>query len=319
MSGVSFVVPVYNKAPHLEGVLRQIARQHGEFRRQYVFVDDGSTDGSLALLRDLTRGWPDTVIEVQTNRGSAAATNRGVALATQPYVKFVDADDLLTDDATERLLHALDGSDACLAFGRAAVFDPAGTDLAQAAGSGAVSRLADPLRAAMQNSLFNPTQCLVRTEAFRTAGGCDERVVFSQEYSMTLRLARRWPFMALDATLAYLPQAETGRLSANEGRQLQRVTRAVALFLRDHPDTGWWLKQLACRRAAYRAWKYVHRRPHRPAWPLHPLFWRQVRPYLPFLSGQAEFVERCAAVYDAAAPMRAGPATGVLRGSDAGI
>ena len=72
--GVSFVVPVYNKAPYLPGVLDAIRAQRGDFARQYVFVDDGSSDGSLALLKRLTGGWPDTVIETQPNRGSANAT-----------------------------------------------------------------------------------------------------------------------------------------------------------------------------------------------------------------------------------------------------
>ena len=112
--GVSFVVPVYNKAPYLPGVLDAIKAQRGDFARQYIFIDDGSSDGSLALLKRLTRGWPDTLIESQPNRGSANATNRGIALAEFEFIKFVDADDLLAFDATEWLLRALEGSDACL-------------------------------------------------------------------------------------------------------------------------------------------------------------------------------------------------------------
>ena len=79
--GVSFVVPVYNKAPYLTGVLAAIRAQRGDFPRQYVLIDDGSTDGSLALLKELTGDWPNTVIETQANAGSAHATNRGIALA----------------------------------------------------------------------------------------------------------------------------------------------------------------------------------------------------------------------------------------------
>ena len=50
-SGVSFVIPVYNKANHLPGVLRQIKNQRGNFSKQYVFLDDGSTDDSLNIIR----------------------------------------------------------------------------------------------------------------------------------------------------------------------------------------------------------------------------------------------------------------------------
>ena len=106
-TGVSFVVPVYNKAPYLKDVLAQIKRQRGDFRRHYVFIDDGSTDSSLQQLNELTEMWENVEIVSQVNAGSAAATNRGIEMAREPYIKFVDADDLISTDATACLLRAL--------------------------------------------------------------------------------------------------------------------------------------------------------------------------------------------------------------------
>lgn len=300
LPGVSFIVPVYNKAPYLEGVLAAIRAQRGNFLRQYVFVDDGSSDGSLALLRQLTGDWPDTVIETQSNHGSAQATNRAVALATQPYLKFVDADDLLAHDATERLLTALHESDACLAFGDARDFEAdAPPDLAAPlVGAPPVRRLRAPLKLALKNSLFNPTQFLARSEAVRAVGGCDEAIVFSQEYSLTLRLAAKWDFLQLDATVAYLPQAAPGRLSDNQARQLKRVTVACASFLREHPDLPASLARFACRRAAGRAWKFAHR--HLGAGPGSPWFRLNLQSLLGLTGPAGDFIQRCAAVYDGA-------------------
>ena len=106
-TGVSFVVPVYNKAPWLPGVLDRLAAQRGGFDREYIFVDDGSTDGSLALLKERTADWPDTTIVEQANHGVAHATNRGIERARMPFIKFCDADDLLVHGATQALLDAL--------------------------------------------------------------------------------------------------------------------------------------------------------------------------------------------------------------------
>lgn len=300
LPGVSFVVPVYNKAPYLEGVLAAIRAQRGDFPRQYVFVDDGSDDGSLEIVRRQTADWPDTVIEAQSNHGSAQATNRAVALATQPYVKFVDADDLLAHDATDRLLSALHDSDACLVFGDARDFE-AGMPPELAAplpASPPVHRLRAPLRLAIKNSLFNPTQFLARTEAVRAVGGCDEAIVFSQEYSLTLRLAAKWDFLKLDATVAHIPRAAPGRLSDNQAKQLKRVTVACASFLRDHPDTPAPLARFACRRAAGRAWKFAHR--HLGSGLGSPWYRLYVRSVLGMTGPAADFIERCAAVYDCA-------------------
>ncbi len=297
LPGVSFVVPIYDKAPHLEGVLRQIERQAGDFPRQFIFVDDGSRDDSLAILRRLTEGWENVVIETQANRGSAGATNRGIALADQPYIKFVDADDLIADRATLTLLEALDGSDACLAFGGVTYFDElAAIDLRAAVDAPRTEILPDPLRLAMKNSLFNPTQFLARTEAVKHVGGCDERVVHSQEYSLTLRLAVRWPLMWVDAPIAFIPNEAGPRLSSNEGRQLQRVTHALALFLADYPDLPDELRRFACRRAAGRAWHFAHRRGGASF--VSRWFWRYLVGLIGRTKQAAQFVDGCRGAFD---------------------
>ena len=47
----------------------------------------------------------------------------------------------------------------------------------------------NPINLAITNSMFNPSQFLVKTEICKKVGGCDERIRHSQEYSLTLRLS----------------------------------------------------------------------------------------------------------------------------------
>jgi glycosyltransferase involved in cell wall biosynthesis len=299
LPGVSFVVPVYNKAPHLPRVLAQIKAQRGNFQRQYVFVDDGSTDNSLGVLRKETAGWSDVTIECQENQGSAGATNAGIALSNQPFIKFVDADDLLHEDATLHLLEALKDSEACLIYGGVYRFaNGEKIDLRRSLGDADVDTIETPLLPALKNSLFNPTQFLARTEAIKQVRGCDERVVHSQEYGLTLRLARQWSFLRSSATVAYIPQDAPGRLSTNEGRQLQRVTLAVANFLKDHPDLPFSVKQFACRRLAGRAWRYARRRGGERKF--GRWFWINLAAQFPLPRDHGAFATRCVAAFELA-------------------
>jgi len=299
--GVSFVVPVYNKAAWLPQVLHQIEVQQGGFAREFIFIDDGSTNDSLAVLETETAHWRNVTIRQQTNHGSAHATNQGIRLARLPFIKFVDADDLLADRATETLLAALRGSDAVLAYGGVERYDDvAAIDLTACRPDARQHRIAAPLRPALRNSLFNPTQFLVRTEVAQAVGGCDERIVHSQEYSLTLRLAQRGPFIRVDAPLAFLPRDVPGRLGSHMGRQLQRVTRACALFVADHPELPWTIKRFACRRAAGRAWRYARR--HGGAGMNSPWFQAYLRSRLPIFSDHAGFIAACANVFDIPAP-----------------
>jgi GT2 family glycosyltransferase len=257
--GVTFAVPLYDKAPYVLETLDSIAAQRGDFAREIVVVDDGSRDGGGEAVSRWAAGRAGVVLVRQANGGSAAATNRCLALARFRFVKFLDADDLLAPAATEALLAALRGApDASLAYcDRAAFEDGARPPLP---GSDAAPRVvADALARVMRNALFNPAQILVRTEAARRVGGCDERVRHSQEYGLALRLARLGPFVHLPSLLAFQRVGLSGNLSADEGRQLARVTRALGHFLADQPALPRDLRRLAARRAAGRAWLWQHR------------------------------------------------------------
>src|SRR5277367_4705267 len=100
MASVSYVVTVYNKAPALSFLIAGLDAQQGDFEREFIFVDDGSTDGSLSVLRALTTGWRDVTIVEQANAGPAPALNLGLRRARGDYIKPMDADDLLLPWAT---------------------------------------------------------------------------------------------------------------------------------------------------------------------------------------------------------------------------
>lgn len=99
---VSFVVPVYNLAPWLDETLDSLCNQ--TLRDiEVVCVDDGSTDGSAAVLA--RRAQLDSRVRVitQANGGVGRARNAGLAAARGFYVGFIDGDDLLDAEAAEVL------------------------------------------------------------------------------------------------------------------------------------------------------------------------------------------------------------------------
>lgn len=92
---VSIIVPCFNAAPWLaETLASALAQDHPAI--EVVVVDDGSTDGSLALARQFERR--GVRVHAQSNRGASAARNTGLNLAQGEFIQFLDADDLLTPD-----------------------------------------------------------------------------------------------------------------------------------------------------------------------------------------------------------------------------
>lgn len=102
---VSVVVPVYNGARYLNETLQSILVQT-TVPREVILVDDGSTDDSAALIQRLAASAPIPLrYALQANQGTAAARNRGIELAANPLIAFLDQDDLWLP---EKLAHQCD-------------------------------------------------------------------------------------------------------------------------------------------------------------------------------------------------------------------
>jgi len=92
--GVSFVVTAYNKERYLEATLKSILAQEGDLEREFIVVDDGSSDRSVEIAEDLIGSLANGKVIQQSNGGPGKAQNTGVAAATLPVIKFLDGDDL---------------------------------------------------------------------------------------------------------------------------------------------------------------------------------------------------------------------------------
>ena len=106
----SIIVPVYNVENYLTACIESILGQT-ESDLQVILVDDGSTDGSLAIAQAFAA--KDTRIEIytQSHAGQSKARNNGLTHAKGDYIAFVDADDALERDWVEQHLAAIDGVD----------------------------------------------------------------------------------------------------------------------------------------------------------------------------------------------------------------
>jgi len=259
MTSVSFVIPVYNKSKFLKPVIKSIKSQKGKFKKEYIFIDDGSTDDSYRILKQETKGMKDCKIIKQENKGSANATNQGIKTAKMKYIKFLDADDLILSDSTKLLVDILEKNSSCiLAYGlQRKVDNIVNVNLNERINNYEIEMIENPTRLAMRNSMFNPSQFLVRTSICKSVGGCDERIRFSQEYSLTLRLSKIGPFVKLNYPIAILPFSAPGQISEKKNNQIFRVSKALELFINENNDLPIKTRLYAQRRLTARAWRFA--------------------------------------------------------------
>ncbi len=104
---VSIVIPVYNAEKYLSRCLESI-RSQSMSAFEAICIDDGSTDGSAAILKDFAEKDSRFVVVSQENRGLASTRNRGIGKACGEWITFVDADDFVSSDYLEKLLAAFE-------------------------------------------------------------------------------------------------------------------------------------------------------------------------------------------------------------------
>jgi glycosyltransferase involved in cell wall biosynthesis len=105
---VSIVVPVHNAQDFLRPCVDSIlAQTHRNL--EVILVNDGSKDGSGALCDAFAGADPRVRVLHKANGGAASARNAGLDLARGDFVQFVDCDDTIASQMTEKLLAALSG------------------------------------------------------------------------------------------------------------------------------------------------------------------------------------------------------------------
>ena len=214
MIDVSYVVTVYNKGWALPRVWDSLRAQKGDFAREFIFVDDASTDDSLHILRGFAESDARVrILENAVNEGPAIRLNQGARAAKGLWLHLLDGDDALPPDASSWMMRALQDRSAPLIYGRRRV-----AQIAPVPGDAVAQLVAEPLSFAAARPITHIALMVARA-VFMAAGGCDERI-FIQDQSLPLRLGARIDTMLwTDATLAIQPRERPGELSRNTAQQ----------------------------------------------------------------------------------------------------
>ena len=217
---VSVVITCHNHARFLEAAIASAAAQtHRPL--EIIVVDDGSTDGTAAVLAR----HPEVEAVRQENLGLPAARNAGLALARGGWVTFLDADDLLLPHALEAgVRHLSEHPECALVSGGYQFIDRDGR------------RMWDPrvppapgepyLELLRRNYIGMHATVLYRREALVAVGGFDPSLAAAEDYDVFLKIARRQPIARHDRVVALYR-----RHGANMSEQHDRMLRNVLAIL----------------------------------------------------------------------------------------
>lgn len=107
-SGVSVIIPVYNREKYIEECIQSVLSQECDFPIEIVVADDGSTDRSEEIVKSF--GPPVVFVEKPkdcADQGCGTTRNRAIEASQYPYIAFLDSDDLYLPGHLQRLYDAL--------------------------------------------------------------------------------------------------------------------------------------------------------------------------------------------------------------------
>jgi glycosyltransferase involved in cell wall biosynthesis len=232
---ISVIMPCYNAAAFVKEAVNCVMNQTYP-DVELIVVDDGSTDGSTAILQQLaTQHSPRLTLLFQSRMGPYPARNLGLKHARGGRVAFLDADDYWTPDALEKLGAAMDSHQADIAYcgwqnigiGAPGTVPYIPPDYSQ------VDTAAEFLRSCP----WPIHAALVRREAIVAVRGFSERCFSSMDYDLWLRLyAHTQKIVRVSEVMAFYRWHDKGQISKTKWKQVLDALQVRRDFVTHHPE-----------------------------------------------------------------------------------
>lgn len=185
---VSVVIPVYNRARFVGETVTSVLGQTWP-EVEIIAVDDGSTDGSRAVLESFGNRVRILQHPGGANRGQSAALNLGLGAARGEYVALLDSDDLWLPDKLSLQVRFLERHpDVGLVYCNGWAVDETGKPLYRIYEAGHEEH-SQPERVLKDCYFLLPNNAMLRMDVMRRAGPFDETLRAAQDHDMAIRVA----------------------------------------------------------------------------------------------------------------------------------
>jgi len=221
---VSIVTPSYNQARFLEATMLSVLQQDYP-HVEYIVVDGGSTDGSVAIIEkyaDRLAWWVS-----EPDRGQTEAINKGFARATGDILAWLNSDDTYAPGAISAAADFLkDHAEVGLVYGDANFIDAHGNVV------GKFNAQQTSLKRLQRGGVYIPQQAAFwRANLWKQVGPLDPSFYFAMDYDLWVRLARV-------TEIRYLPQLWANFRLHGEAKTIAADERCWPEMLRVHRRDG---------------------------------------------------------------------------------
>ena len=227
-------MPVYNGASYLRQAMASLRWQTFS-DWEFLCVNDGSTDRSLAILQAFAQADARIRILNQDNRGIVEALNRGILAAKADWIARMDCDDVARPDRLATQFQFVQENPNCLVVGSHVLMtDPDGDPLKEQRYPSEHDEIEKLLLNRNAGSIAHPT-VLMRRDAVIAAGLYRQRFQWVEDADLWLRLARRGQLANIARVLLHYRLHEQSVCRQRGGQQRERMRQ---LLQEAHAERG---------------------------------------------------------------------------------
>jgi glycosyltransferase involved in cell wall biosynthesis len=196
----TYIVLIHNNESNIPNLIASLKQVEGNLRKEFIFIDDGSTDNSLSVLKLAVNDLPCTTIITQQNQGPSISINKASSLATGDYIHFVEGNEVLHPDSTALLIESSLSLGTQVAVGRV-------SSKLIAEKINAVPQLIEiPIKTILTNQIASTREIgrsgsLVHRELLDKIDKADSSI-YTQNMSLSLRCAKYSKFVYINTDVS---------------------------------------------------------------------------------------------------------------------
>ncbi len=231
-----------------------MAKEGGNLKKEFIIVDDGSSDNSIAVITSMYRKLPGKLIVIRRkNLGASFSTNQAVQLASSYWIRLLDGDDLVTYKSTENMLNLARSNGLEFSYG---LIGDKSSNFYSAKKKYEIQNRESGLRKFIKNCPANSSAILVSKVRYCKAGGCNENFV-SPDQVLFLRLFCSGGGVFFKKLVAITPTNPlSGRLSSQLKRSRYESILAIIRLCEENRKLEKKIKKIAFKRALSRSYNY---------------------------------------------------------------
>lgn len=201
----TYIILIKNNENNIRNLVNSLKKVNGNFCKEYIFIDDGSTDRSLEILKTDVNDLPRTTIVTQGNQGPSISINKASELATGDYIHFVEGFEVLHSQSTTVLIDSCLHSGVEVALGRVSLKQKSSFNKKI---TPKVKLIKKPIKSILlckypYLSRVGKSGTLVSLQLFNKVGKADSGI-YSQNMSLSLRCAKSSEFAYVLDDISYI-------------------------------------------------------------------------------------------------------------------